>query len=293
MIVATMMVRDESDIVAANIEHHLAQGIDHIIVTDNGSVDGTADILRQYADTGRVTLLHDPIQKKQQAKVVTRMARRAHRMGAEWVVHLDADEFWVSTDQSTSVPEVLRGLPTDVGVVLAERTNLVGYGSMAGKGAEPWGPRMIWRDTHSLAANGQRILGKVAHRSGRYVRVAQGLHDAKGILGKRKVPTGELEVLHVPQRSYGQFYEKIENSGTAYAANKNPLFFRMGKHLRHDYKRLRSGELEETYRSRNFTDEQIAEAVENGRLVEDTWLRDHMESLVSGAIKPELLRAAL
>src|SRR5690606_41766283 len=119
---------------------------------------------------------------------------------------------------------------------------------------------LVWRDVQSLAPNGDRILGKVAHRGARFVRVAQGLHDAMGVVGKKKVPTTDLEVLHVPQRSYGQFYEKIENSGTAYAANKNPLSLRRGKHLRHDYKRLRSCELEETYRSRNFTDEQIAEA---------------------------------
>ncbi|MFC7404639.1 glycosyltransferase family 2 protein [Georgenia alba] len=292
MLISTMMVRDEVDIVAANVEHHLAQGIDHLIVTDNGSVDGTVDVLESYAGSGRLTLLHEPIQKKQQAKVVTRMARQAHRMGADWVIHLDADEFWVASDRSTPIPDVLRETPESDGVLVADRHNLVGQGSMAGKGEEPWSPRMIWKDTESLAANGNKILGKVAHRSSRFVRVAQGLHDAKGVRPRRKVMTDRLEVLHVPWRSYGQFYAKTENSGTAYAANKNPLNLRMGKHLRADYKLLRSGQLEETYRRRTFSDGEIAEHVQTGRLVRDTWLRDHLERLAAEALRPDLLRAA-
>src|SRR5206468_4992274 len=59
-LVVTLMVRDEVDIIAAMIEHHLAQGADLIIATDNGSVDGTTDVLQRYADQGVLELHHDP-----------------------------------------------------------------------------------------------------------------------------------------------------------------------------------------------------------------------------------------
>ena len=75
--VVTLMVRDEADIIAAFVEHHLAQGADLIIATDNGSVDGTTEILQRYADLGVLELYHDPVFRKQQHSVVTGMARRA------------------------------------------------------------------------------------------------------------------------------------------------------------------------------------------------------------------------
>ena len=92
--VLTLMVRDEADIIAAMLEHHLAHGIDRILVTDNGSVDGTREILAEYARVAPVTVFDDPEHRKQQAEVVTRMARlAATEHGAHWVVNGDADEF--------------------------------------------------------------------------------------------------------------------------------------------------------------------------------------------------------
>ena len=47
-IVMTLLVRNEEDIIKNNIDYHLNQGIDHIIVTNNLSTDGTRDILESY-----------------------------------------------------------------------------------------------------------------------------------------------------------------------------------------------------------------------------------------------------
>ena len=57
----TLLVQDEADILALNLEHHLAQGIDHFIVTDNRSVDATASILEEYSLRGLLSLIHEPL----------------------------------------------------------------------------------------------------------------------------------------------------------------------------------------------------------------------------------------
>jgi hypothetical protein len=40
-LVLTLLVRDEEDVIATNIAYHLSRGVDHIIVSDNCSLDGT------------------------------------------------------------------------------------------------------------------------------------------------------------------------------------------------------------------------------------------------------------
>jgi hypothetical protein len=44
----TLLVRDEEEIVAANLLYHLSRGVDHLIVANNRSVDGTREILQEF-----------------------------------------------------------------------------------------------------------------------------------------------------------------------------------------------------------------------------------------------------
>ena len=70
----TLLVRDEADIIDDHIAFHLAAGVDFVIVADNGSTDGTTEILERYARDGFVHRigLRDPFS---QVDVVTRVAR--------------------------------------------------------------------------------------------------------------------------------------------------------------------------------------------------------------------------
>ena len=93
-LVMTLLLRDEEDIVRENLDFHLAQGVDRVIVTDNGSEDATVEILREYEARGVVRLLLEPADDYSQGRWVTRMARLAAAEGADWVINNDADEFW-------------------------------------------------------------------------------------------------------------------------------------------------------------------------------------------------------
>ena len=93
MIFAVMMVRNERDILPVNLRYHLESGIDHILIADNGSTDGTAAILEEFAATKRVHVFARPGPFRQ-ADTTTELAREAFLRGARWVLPIDADEFW-------------------------------------------------------------------------------------------------------------------------------------------------------------------------------------------------------
>jgi len=56
-VVLTLLVRDEIDVLESSLEYHFAQGVDHTIVTDNGSTDGTRDKLRALGPIDDLTIV--------------------------------------------------------------------------------------------------------------------------------------------------------------------------------------------------------------------------------------------
>ncbi len=72
-------IRDEGDVLEHNLRFHHALGVDHFIVTDNGSTDETVDILARYAKAGLLTVIRAPDTdyREQGARWMTDMARIA------------------------------------------------------------------------------------------------------------------------------------------------------------------------------------------------------------------------
>jgi hypothetical protein len=96
-LVQTLLVRDEADIVGAQIEYHLNAGVDFVIATDHESIDGTTEILEGFASLGVLRRL--PVQGRVlEGPWRTRMSRvAATEHGADWVINTDADEFWTGS----------------------------------------------------------------------------------------------------------------------------------------------------------------------------------------------------
>jgi hypothetical protein len=293
-LVVTVMVRDEIDIIAPMIEHHLAQGADLIIVTDNGSVDGTAEALQDYAALGLVELHHDPVHRKQQHSVVTQMARRAYTVhGADWVINADADEFWAAVDKSLTMRQALESIPTALNAFTAPVTNMVGPPAVRGGGVD----RLLWRD-HRTTEQLQDIgifaqpTDNAVHRGDPEVVVAQGNHFVS--LHSRGAPAPEfaLEVLHLPWRSWGQFEAKVVNAGRGYEASPD-LRPSKNHHGMADFRRYQAGRLESAYLLRQPLLDGLAEGQLQGFFDKDTWLRDYLHGLVPNAAVASRLSEAL
>jgi len=116
-LVLTLVVRDEADIVDAQIAYHLNAGVDFVIASDHQSQDGTTEILESYARDGY--LLRIPVQGEvRESAWRTHMARLAvAEHGADWVISSDADEFW--WPRGESLKDVLAVIPERYAVVQA------------------------------------------------------------------------------------------------------------------------------------------------------------------------------
>ncbi|BBH17790.1 hypothetical protein Back2_20770 [Nocardioides baekrokdamisoli] len=291
-IALTMMVRDEADIIVPMLEFHLAQGVDVLLVTDNGSVDGTAEILQGYADKGLIVLAHDPVQRKQQSSLVTAMARRARtEFAADWVINADADEFLFPIDRTKTIKQCFEAMSRTAVSFYAPVTNYVGVPAQRGSGID----RLVYRDHRtedelkSVGINSQPTPNCL-HRGDPSVSVVQGNHFTDlAVAGE--VPEGfEMEVLHLPWRSWEQFERKVTNAGAAYDANPD-LTPSPNHHGMMDYRRWQAGRLRHSFVTRL----PLRDALENDHetYTKDTSLMTYLHALVPHAVFPDLLAAAL
>ena len=125
-LVMTLLVRDEADIVDAQIAYHLDAGVDLVVATDNRSEDATTEILRRYAREGVLHLIREPGDDLRQSEWVTRMARLAATdHGADWILNADADEFWLA--RRASLKELLAVVPARISVALPALAVLLAF----------------------------------------------------------------------------------------------------------------------------------------------------------------------
>ena len=293
----TLMVRDEADVVEAMLHHHARHGVDVFIITDNGSVDGTADIIRDFARDHDVDLRHDGEYKKQQSRVVSGMARdAATRHGADWVINADADEFWMPVDRTLRLRDAVEQFDPAIRAFSVPVVDMTGPPARSGTGLD----RLVYRDTRPLEAMFRVGLHdhstvNAMHVADPEVTVMHGNHYVSTRSRGRPPAALELEVLHVPWRSWSQFERKVRNAGTAFAANPE-LKPSPNHHGLRDYRRLLDGTLESTYVIRHPNAHEIADGVERGWFTLDTTLANAGLPSVPDVVVPDdevvALRAA-
>jgi Glycosyl transferase family 2 len=280
-IVMTLLIRDERDIVEQHLAFHVAAGVDHVIVTDHASTDGTQDILARYERDGRATIIREPDGPFLQREWVTRMARlAATEHGADWVITSDADEFW--WPRGGSLREVLEAVPRRYGVVQSFVRHFV---PVADDG-RPFGERMTYRLNPTAPINDPaspwRPYRKVVHRASPTIELVEGGHAVRTRDLQPLRGWYPIECLHFPLRTpaqvdrkghaWGEAVEKFYGGkqvarapGTAYHALQ--------------YDAAARGESAAYYASLAVGPDDLRRGVEEGLLVEDTRVRDAIRVL--------------
>jgi hypothetical protein len=279
-VVLTMVVRDEEDILDAQLAFHLNAGVDFILVTDHRSVDGTRDILEGHVRDGHMRVIREDSEITRQGEWMTRMARLAAiEHGADWVLNSDADEFW--WPHGGTLRDALAPIPRRYGIVQAVSRYFV----PRPYDGRPFAERMTVRLAPGAPINDPatpfRPVAKVAHRAHPGAIVQDGNHVVQGIAKESLRGWRPLEILHMPLRTPVQCARKYEKTWLAWEQNLRGDLARA--RVLHDEARL------DFFYDRVVVDDAAVErGLDEGSVVVDTRLRGALRRIADGR-SPEFM----
>ena len=196
-LIAVSRVRNEADIIEAFVRHH-ARYFDLLVIDDDGSTDGTYEMLCSLQVAGLpLDVSRVPVVGYEQSRHMTRLLRTAVDRRADWVVPLDADEF-IEPAEGRTLAEMLAECEPHLLSI-------------------PWA-NFAWSPDNNAESNpvirqrlrirpGAATLRKIvvrAHLIDQHTRISQGNHqltrNGEAIPGH---PLHLVQLCHYPIRSVG------------------------------------------------------------------------------------------
>ena len=240
-----MLVRNENDIIEKNIVFHKELGVDGIIVTDNGSDDGTRQTLERLKANGLITeVIDDPFAEYRQKELVHRMimlAKRKYR--ADFIISVDADEFWFpKTRNFKETLSKFRGSLLYVPIY-----NMIDEGGYFLDNVKRICKEIPKAKIEDLVQRGclakynqySSQIPKVIIRASDYCYVANGNHNALVERPHRKIVSDDIKIYHFASRGVRQFERKnIDNGRRLARSSLDPNF---GVHWRYFYDQFKCG----------------------------------------------------
>lgn len=206
-------------------------GVDGFIVTDNGSTDGTRQVLEEYRQKGWILDVIDETEEGYlQAKWCDRMIRLARKKyHADWVISSDADEFWYATSLNLK-KEILSNEGCNLQAVYL--TNFVPIENRKDFIDSPYFVHRVvparLQEKYGLNGGYSHQVPKVIMKAKDYKMVIDGNHDAE--MRHRKIcHVSNIVVYHYFIRNFDHFVSKVKKGGEALMKNPNKY---MGMHWR-------------------------------------------------------------
>lgn len=213
-VVGICTMKNELDVAETTVRHMLGE-CDAVCVADNGSTDGTREMLKALAEqmVTRLDVRDDFEPGHYHGRKMTALAAHAHALfDADWIVPFDADEIWVARDRSWgTIAQVLSALPASESTAPATLWDhrATGRDGTAGSPQQT----MVWREPKPLG------LPKVAARAVMPVIIEEGNHAAGYGM---PTPSRVLAVHHFPYRSAEQMIRKVRQGAAAYRKTDSP-----------------------------------------------------------------------
>jgi hypothetical protein len=257
-LVMTILVKNEADIIEANIKTHNSLGVDAFVIMDNDSTDGTREILSNLKDEFEITII-DESGYYQQKKFMTKLAFLAKKIyKPNWIINNDADEFWIP-NKSGSLKEYLN---FKGGILRVDRFNMIPplesvereniFFDSIYEVSNQINYRVAKREDISVLL-GQASRKVITNPYG-LIKINSGNHSAEHIAFWNKKYSKDIKNYHYPIRSYKQFEKRVI---TRKEVLENFPNVKMGNHYRVLVSKYNRGELKEEYRKFIFKQNEI------------------------------------
>ena len=276
-IAAHLGVLDEIELIAPAIDHLRRIGVEHVIAFDMGSRDGTLEILEGYCGEGfDLVRLNNSTPWEE---LHSRTIESIRKVGADWVLLLDADEFWLPA--TGSLHDCLALAENDI--VTVDRFNValttLGLAMPACPGPESYSRTYLYNqpvpDFRRHLESHPDIpwisgvpVPKVLGRSEFIEAVAMGGHDIDVTPGRaiRRTRAADLVIAHVPFSSFERFKRRIDNITEFFELNPGYFTGGQGWHWKRLYELARQGREREEFDRQVIDPLRLAELVGAGRI---------------------------
>lgn len=281
----SILTRDEADIIEQNIRHHANQGVDCFIVTDNGSRDGTREILEQLSLEFDLQVIDEPSLTIDHDLWVTRMAYLIRdQYKADWIIMSKTDEFWMSDDFDLS-RTIERETATasvpgrTIATLNCQRNSMIPSRELAldtnysfldnvYKVVETMADHDrpgSWHENNSNTLI-KTIPSKIIARVAALTTNTSYLQDP--LKPHNSIDSTSIRILHYPIRSYHQFEKKVVNFGRSMVRNKR-FEQQQNRYLRYWFNLYQQGELMHEYLSIVLPEARLQELLEAGKVCID------------------------